>query len=74
MVSNVLESQNSFHTSVHPHIHLEIQTDTPMQSMNYAGHCRRRRLRCILDFETLFCLIFQNDITGFNHTTKTYLP
>jgi hypothetical protein len=25
--------------------------------MNYDGHCRRRRLRCILDFKTFPCLI-----------------
>ena len=28
-----------------------------MQTVNYAGGCRGRRLRCILDFKTFLCLI-----------------
>ena len=28
-----------------------------MQTLNYVGGCRGRRLRCILDFKTFLCLI-----------------
>ena len=34
-----------------------------MQTVNYAAGWRRRRLRCILDFETFLCLIPINMIT-----------
>ena len=34
-----------------------------MQTVNYAGGCRGRRLRCILDFETILCLIIMKMIT-----------
>ena len=34
-----------------------------MQTVNYAAGWRRRRLRCILDFETFLCLILINMIT-----------
>ena len=34
-----------------------------MQTLNYAGGCRGRRLRCILDFKTFLCLIIMKMIT-----------
>ena len=34
-----------------------------MQIVNYVGGYRRRRLRCILDFETILCLILMKIIT-----------
>jgi hypothetical protein len=34
-----------------------------VQTVNYAGGCRGRRLRCILDFETFFFLILMKMIT-----------
>ena len=34
-----------------------------MQTVNYVGGCRGRRLRCILDFKTFLCLIIMKMIT-----------
>jgi hypothetical protein len=40
------------------HILLEIQRNPIVQTVNYVGGCRGRRLRCILDFKTIIYVIF----------------